>query len=633
MIVKVRKFIFYGVKDQLNLFFSKAQEKGFIQFIGSNIRKLDYPNHIKNVISAIKVLKKQPTIIDQQETQKIDKIAEDIVSLQSSLDKAYEKERQVRTEIERISPLGNFSKNDLDYIENEGKRFLQFFCIRSTKVGRIKIPKEMIYVNTEYDLDYFVVVDKEKKNYPLFIELVINKSLGELKDQLEDLLKKQKKHEEDLKNLTAYLSSLKEGLLTYLNKYSLNNAKTSAFLTLEDSLFVIEAWIPISKIDELKILTDEMAIEYESIAVEKNDKIPTCMENQGSARIGEDLVNIYDVPSNTDKDPSIWVLCAFSLFFAMIIADAGYGLLYFILAIVMHFFIKNKKPMIKRLVKLTFILSVSCITWGIITGSFFGLGVDPSSPLNKITAINYLVERKASYHLKNKDDVYSTWLVRYPKVKDVDNAHDFLLVTSKEKNSKIVYEAWDIFQKNVLMELSLLIGSLHICLSFLRYLRRHYAGFGWILFIVGGYLFCPSILDATSMFVFLGFILKPFAFVIGKYMMFSGIGIAVLLSIVQNGLLGVKEITNVISIFGDIMSYLRLYALGLAGMILAGTFNELGASLGFGGIIVILLGHVVNMQLGLIGGVIHGLRLNFIEWYHYSFEGDGKLFNPLKLLK
>lgn len=64
---------------------------------------------------------------------------------------------------------------------------------------------------------------------------------------------------------------------------------------------------------------------------------------------------------------------------------------------------------------------------------------------------------------------------------------------------------------------------------------------------------------------------------------------------------------------------------------MAETFNRMGIDLGlFFGIIVILGGHGINFVLGTMGGVIHGLRLNFIEWYHYSFDGGGKLFKPLR---
>ena len=87
-----------------------------------------------------------------------------------------------------------------------------------------------------------------------------------------------------------------------------------------------------------------------------------------------------------------------------------------------------------------------------------------------------------------------------------------------------------------------------------------------------------------------------------------------------------------IQIFADILSYLRLYALGLAGALVNSDHQR---SCRFSSFCLrrfncTALGHCVNIVLGIMGGVIHGLRLNFLEWYHYCFEGGGKMFNPLK---
>ena len=92
-------------------------------------------------------------------------------------------------------------------------------------------------------------------------------------------------------------------------------------------------------------------------------------------------------------------------------------------------------------------------------------------------------------------------------------------------------------------------------------------------------------------------------------------------------------IFKIIELFADALSYLRLYALGLASMVMASTFNEMAALVGgglFGGMIL-LFGHTINITLGLMAGTLHGLRLNFLEWYHHCFEGDGKPFRPLML--
>jgi len=117
----------------------------------------------------------------------------------------------------------------------------------------------------------------------------------------------------------------------------------------------------------------------------------------------------------------------------------------------------------------------------------------------------------------------------------------------------------------------------------------------------------------------------------GLYMIYSGFTLAIFLAVVKHRLLGLIEISNVIQIFADILSYLRLYALGLAGAIISGTVNDIAGSIVFmGGGVLLIFGHALNMVLSIVGGIIHGLRLNFIEWYHYSFEGGGKLFSPLQ---
>ena len=119
----------------------------------------------------------------------------------------------------------------------------------------------------------------------------------------------------------------------------------------------------------------------------------------------------------------------------------------------------------------------------------------------------------------------------------------------------------------------------------------------------------------------------------GLILMSGGFGLAVLLAIIQNKLLGLAEIANVIQVFADVLSYLRLYALALAGAIMGETINEMSSAMPFVvAVILMIAAHAVNMALGIMGGVIHGLRLNFLEWYHYSFEGGGKPFKPLKLI-
>ena len=150
--------------------------------------------------------------------------------------------------------------------------------------------------------------------------------------------------------------------------------------------------------------------------------------------------------------------------------------------------------------------------------------------------------------------------------------------------------------------------------------------------MIGGYLYFPHYLGETSLLHYVFGVPKDFGAVEGLQLMYAGLAIAVVLAIVQHRLNGLTEVLNVIQVFADVLSYLRLYALGLASGIVAQTINELyGAVPVLIAIVLMVLAHGVNMAIGIMSGVIHGLRLNFLEWYHYSFEGGGKQFDPLRL--
>jgi V/A-type H+-transporting ATPase subunit I len=98
---------------------------------------------------------------------------------------------------------------------------------------------------------------------------------------------------------------------------------------------------------------------------------------------------------------------------------------------------------------------------------------------------------------------------------------------------------------------------------------------------------------------------------------------------------GLRALTDITKAFGDVLSYLRLFALGLASASLALTFNDLahqaGQIQGVGllfAILILLVGHLLNLMLALMSGVVHGLRLNYIEFYNWALSGEGYAFQP-----
>lgn len=636
MIVDVRKYLIFGSKEEIDRFFPLAQRAGFLEFIGASRKKaLETPPAAKDLLLAVKILRKhiaegKPYEVDL--TSPPEAIAATVLRLQADLDRLSEEERLLIIEISRISIFGDFSLEDIHFLERTGKRFLQYFCMKSDLAHEKTMPAEVIYVGTEYDLDYFVAVNHELKQYPDMIEIQIPHPVGELKQRLHHVRLEKERSEHSLHLYAQAEPLLLQGIADLLNDYHLELAKNDVLFPLggEQPLFVVEAWVPKSRIASLAALVSHLEVQCEEIAVGEGELVPTCMENKGIAKVGEDLVLLYDTPSKKDLDPSIFVLGFFAFFFALIVSDAAYGLVYLAIGL----FLKWKYPYFigtkKRLIKLLCILGGASVIWGVLTASFFGIEFSPEHTLRKGSVLSYLSMKKADYHMAEKDDVYEEYLRDYPQVSTAGGGWDFLLLVEKEGT----YPALSDFSNDILLEFSLLIGIVHIGLGLLRYLARNYAGAGWVLFLIGGYLYFPSQVHATTLVNFMGWISKPVAYAYGLKILLAGIALAFILAFVQRRFLAFFELIHVTQIFSDVLSYLRLYALALAGLIMAHSFNHFAAEAGlFAGLFYLVVGHTINITMSTLAGVIHGLRLNFLEWYHYCFEGEGRLFNPLRKIK
>lgn len=625
MRIDVKKFLFIGLEEERNTFFKRAQDLGLIQFIDwKRSRTPEIPEELQQLNGAIKVLKRLSPVEQVEPADgEYGEMVKSILNLKSQEEALFEEQRLTKLEIGRVHVFGNFSPEDIRLIEKYRK--IQFFCAKEGAVTAL--PKELFYVGTDLGLDYFVSISKERLTPDQMIEMQIEEPLSVLQARLKKNEKKIHAVEHELKKYAKYNTFLHQALIHQLNRFHLQSAEAFPKQEMGGALFAVEGWIPADKTASLKALTRELNVHFEEIAIAESDAIPTYLENKGVPRIGEDLVHFYDTPSATDKDPSLWVLFFFALFFAIIIADAGYGLIYLIAAL--YFARKAKKPN-KRFITLSLILCSACVVWGVLINSFFGLNLAPSSPLRKISLLQWLVNKKADYHLSQEDQVYNEWLVKYPHLGEVKNYTDFLQKGVSTTNGKERFDILNEFSDNIMLELALLIGVIHICLSFGRYLDRNWAGYGWILAIIGAYLYVPSYLNATSLVQFVFGWSREAAGENGAYLFCGGLALAVILSLIQNRWTGLLEITQIIQIFSDVLSYLRLYALGLASAIISVTLNEIAGSVHIVfAIILLIIGHTINMVLSIMGGVINGLRLNFLEWYHYSFQGGGKRFSPL----
>ena len=310
------------------------------------------------------------------------------------------------------------------------------------------------------------------------------------------------------------------------------------------------------------------------------------MKNTPQLSFGEKLLAFYQLPGYHDVDPSSVVFISFALFFAMILADAGYGA---VLGFGLLCFWKKlgRDESGKGLRRLMAWVVVASVMFGAMLGSYFGMSPDPQSLLGRL------------------------------KIMDINNFA-------------------------AMMKLSILVGGLHLILAngMNAWHRRSgsaaLAPVGWVAMVAGGLI------------AYVG--LETPAVSVGAWTMAVGCLLVLVFSgtqpirrpgdVVKRFADGLKGLAGFSGMFGDILSYLRLFALGLAsgslGMTLnslAGQVSDMGSRKGIAlllGLLVLLLGHALNLSLGIIGGVVHGLRLNLIEFYKWSVFEEGTAFQAFR---
>lgn len=631
MIIPCEKVLFIGTTVDLVAFLQNAQRIGQLQFQSIEGKKMHaISNAAEDALHALRILRRQVPS-DQLKNDVVPRyeLVEKIIYLQDRYDRVVEAQKVLTNEISRIKPFGNIDLDTVATISERSLHKVQFFSKKGKKDLPSEILEKLILIATDSAVDYFIHIGPDPVKVEGLTEMVMEYSLNSLKERYQSLQKEEIRIQAELKEMAHYKEILEEYLEDLLDHDDLRHTRAQAHNILGSTLFAIEAWTPTGK-EEWKEALKGLNVHVEHVRIRPEETVPTYMENAGYRKVGEDLVKVYDVPSIEDKDPSLWVLLFFTLFFAMIVADAGYGLLFLFISMVFNYLFRKAEGLLKRLLKLSLILSSACIIWGFLTASYFGMQLSPENPLSKISLVYQISKKKIHYQIEKKGAVYNDWIKEYPQLVGETSPEAFLQRGVKIKDGKLQYElAEDLFLAN-LLEFSLLIGTFHIILSLIRGARKNIGSIGWVFFAVGAFLYFPTYMGASTLLNELGIISEDNAAIYGLQFIGIGIVFATVVALFKKKIMGIFELTHAVQIFADVISYVRLYALGLTGVILASTSNKFAEEFGYAvGLFILLFGHGLNIMVALMSGTIHGLRLNFLEWYRHCFEGGGKLFTPL----
>lgn len=359
--------------------------------------------------------------------------------------------------------------------------------------------------------------------------------------------------------------------------------------------FVIYGYIPEEDCEKLEKLCNRVSVCHIDFA-DANDDAPVKLKNNKFAQPAQGIVNMYSPPSHGDIDPTPLLAFFFYFFFGMMFSDAGYGLL---MTVAMGVVLKVFKPdtQMRNNLKLFQYCGISTFLWGLVFGSIFGDA--PAVLYNHFTGA----------------DITMAQLLPWPTI---DPQKDAL----------------------TLMVISIAFGLVHIlvgmgCKFYICLKQKDYGGAFfdtglWMLLLIGIAVLAAGMF-MSNILLYVGAVIAiacAVGLVLTQGRHKKGFGKVI------GGLASLYDITSYIS---DLLSYSRLLALGLTTGVMAQVFNMLATMFGTGVVgtiimvVILLIGHAINIGLNALGSYVHTMRLQYVEMFSKFYEGGGQEFEPFSL--
>jgi V/A-type H+-transporting ATPase subunit I len=492
--------------------------------------------------------------------------------------------------IERIGELEPWGDFTLPPEAELAGRRLWFYIVpqrQMRELASLELPWQVVHRDNRHA--WVVVVDRDeppRDALPVPRTLAGALSLSEVRRRLETTELELEDVLAERWALTRWTFLISSRLAQAEDQAQLRHAQA---LTLdEETLFLVQGWAPEAAAAPVQALAEELGLALLMEPPGPEDAPPTLLTNPAPIAAGQDLVAFYQMPAYDAWDPSRVLFFSFAAFFAMILSDAGYAALLGLL-LAAYWRRLGEQELGRRLRLLGAALIGSSLAWGVLVGSYFGFVPAPESLLGRL-------------HLLDVNDF------------------------------------------ETMMRLSVGIGVVHLVMANaeMAAVQRGRAAarvaIGWILVMLGGFALWlassagaePWVIQASQVVLGAGLLVVLF---LGSDRRVEG-----LKSLGLRAFDGLSNLARVTQVFGDVLSYLRLFALGLASASMAITFNGLARDVatelpGLGlllAILILLAGHALNLLLALMSGVVHGLRLNFIEFYNWALAGEGYPFKPFK---
>lgn len=614
MITKMKKYDFLVYHAQYDDFLEKLREIGVLHIatLENNdkscellVEKFNLKKRIENNIDILYNKLDKNISLSQTSIHEFDE-GMDLLAKSEALLSQLEQAKQALTiaekEYERISAWGNFSIDQLKKIEETGYYVKLFTCPTRLYKPEWEEQFNAFIINELNNTTYFVTLTNDEKIEIEAEQFDINNSDSTIATaNYEEAKKLYNTQFEEIKEFAVNnINNLKYLSLLITEIIDIDKVKLNTIKAADDTVMVLEGYCPIDTESTLLDFLQKNDIYYEVNDPKAEDNVPIKLRNNRFTKLFEPLTGMYGLPNYNEFDPTPILGPFFLLFFAMCMGDAGYGLILILFGIGV-ITKKIKIEMFEGLGPIITVLGVGTTVIGFFLGTFFGID---------LSTVSWLPDSVKGILLKG-----------------------------------------ELMGFDIQMVAAIIIGIFHICLAMVvkaicytkqSGIMNNLSTWGWLILILGGIITAIlAISNAIS--------IEATKYMIIAIGIISALGIFIFNNIKRNPLInigaGLWDTYNMITgILSDVLSYIRLYALGLAGAMLGQAFNQLGFMvlgddpifiqyLPF--IIIVLIGHTLNIALSSLSAFVHPLRLTFVEYFkNLGYEGKGEKYSPLsKVIK
>lgn len=597
MIVPMVKYTFLAYHLEYEKFLEDIREIGVLDIVekstepGAEIReKLDRLKSARQVLQYLNKIKeaaeKNKTVVTESQVQSVLQengaaLIEKATALRDKKEALKHHSIHLQKLIKTHAPWGEFSVETIKKLQ-ENKVYVRLF-VTSEKKFRPEWEKEhfVFAVNTVSPWVYFALVSTSPEIPELDAEeiRIPDESISQLENDKKANIEQIAAIENELTAIAATQTTVIERYLLELEQsIDFQKVLSHTVPAVADQVRIVEAYAPIDETNTLEDYLNKNDVAWIKGKAKAEDKIPIKQKNNRFAKLYEPVGKLFSLPAYTEMDLTPFFAPFFMMFFGFCLGDLGYGI---VIVAGATWFKRKAAADVKPILSLAQFLGIGTILLGTLTGTFFG--------------INLL------------------------EVESLGNLRNFML-----DSQKVFY-------------LSLAVGMLQIMFGMALRAVNNYRMLGWQYAIlpIGWIIMLLGIIDVAILKMLLG---------IHMYIIYAGIALVVFFSDPASGIFGrigkgIWELYGISGIFGDVLSYVRLFALGISGAILGFVVNTIGLQIKDSApvigpiffVVFLIIGHTANLLISSLGAFVHPMRLTFVEFYkNAGFAGGGKEYKPFK---